>query len=230
MLYLDAANRDDLAELLATGLFRGVTTNPTILHRAGLSAADTPALYRFTRDHGSTTSFAQATGRDAAELRASGRGIADLGSDVVVKLPCTQAGLTVAREFTADGVDVLVTAVYHPTQMLLAHAAGAQFIAPYLARSTDAGLDGIELVEQLAALRTAGSPRILAASLRNVSQVARAARAGSDDLTVNVPLARALLQHELTDQAVAEFEAIAVSAVAPSTPAASRGHPEGNRE
>src|SRR5699024_4484733 len=93
-------------------------------------------------------------------------------------------------------------------------AAGAQFIAPYVGRSTDAGFDGIDLISQMAALSGPGFPRILAASLRDVEIVSRAAQAGSTDLTMNTTVARALFEHPLTGRAVAEFEEVAASSLA----------------
>lgn len=210
MLYLDSADTTELASLLATGLFAGVTTNPTILDRAGRSIADLPELFALTSEHGGTF-FAQATGADVAELRAASAAIVAISERIVVKLPATEAGLTVAKELTSAGTEVLVTAVYHPSQMLLAAAAGAQFIAPYVGRSTDSGFDGIELVRQMAAMNAPGSPRILAASLRDVEIVSRVAQAGAHDLTMNTSVARALFEHDLTTRAVAEFEAISAA-------------------
>ncbi|MPV50753.1 transaldolase [Pseudactinotalea sp. HY160] len=213
MLYLDSADTAELADLLGTGLFAGVTTNPTILDRAGRSVADLPELYALTREHGGTF-FAQATGADADELRSASDAILEISGDIVVKLPATQPGLTVAAELTAAGTRVLVTAVYHPSQQLLAAAAGAQFIAPYVGRSTDAGFDGIELVREMAALSGPGFPRILAASLRGVEAVSHVAQAGAHDLTMSTAVARTLFSHELTGRAVAEFEDIAASSLA----------------
>lgn len=213
MLYLDSADTRELTGLLATGLFAGVTTNPTILSRAGRSVADLPELYALTRDHGGRF-FAQATGANATQLRAASQAIIDISDDIVIKLPANESGLVVAKELTSAGTKVLVTAVYHPSQMLLAAAAGAQFIAPYVGRSTDSGLEGIQLIVQLAALSRPGFPRILAASLRDVETMSRAAQAGSQDLTMNTSVARALFTNELTDRAVAEFEKITAVSLA----------------
>lgn len=207
MLYLDSADRAQLAPLLATGLFVGVTTNPTILDRAGLTAADLPELAAWTRDHGSTRFFAQATGATLDEQRAAAAAIAELGDDVVVKVVSTTIGLTVAAELVAAGREVLVTAVYHPTQQLLAEAAGAQYIAPYVGRASANGRDGIELVRGMAAAGT-GSARILAASLRSVDNVAEVFAAGAHDATLATAVAAAMLGDELTLAAAEEFEAL----------------------
>lgn len=227
MLYLDTARRDDLDRLLATGLFAGVTTNPTILDRAGLAAIDIAGLRALVREHGELTFFAQATGADLDGLRATSSAIAEAGDDIVIKIVATAAGLTVARELVEQGREVLVTAVYHPGQMLLARAAGAAWIAPYVGRASDAGRDGIELVRGLAAARGADGPRILAASLRSPDQAADAIAAGATDLTLSAALADALLSDELTVRAAHDFDTLAASSAArpaPTTPStAERG-------
>ncbi len=207
MIYLDSADREQLAPLLATGLFSGVTTNPTILHRAGLGFADLPELLTWAREHGVTRFYAQATGVSTDELRASAETVARLGDDVVIKLVATSEALTVARELTDRGREVLVTAVYHPSQALLAAAAGAQEIAPYVGRASEQGRDGVELVRTIAQI--APHTRILAASLRSVDQVAEVVAAGAHDVTLSTPIASALLRDELTAAASEEFEAIA---------------------
>ncbi len=209
MLYLDSADRVGLAPLLASGLFAGITTNPLILHRAGLSAADLPDLVSWARDHGCRRFFAQATGTTLEELRESAHGIIALGEDVVVKLVSTPLGLTLARRLASERHDVLVTAAYHPSQMLLATAAGARFIAPYVRRATEAGRDGIALVRLMAQLGNEGSPRILAASLGGVDQVVEAMTAGAHDATLSIAVATAMLHDELTLTATAEFEEFA---------------------
>lgn len=207
MLYLDSADRSELAPLLETGLFAGITTNPTILHRAGLTGDDVDDLVEWARDHSAGRFFAQATGASVDDLRRSALRLAELGDDVVVKLCATAEGLQVARELTRDGRPVLITAVYHPAQMLLAEAASAEFIAPYVGRADDNGRDGIGLVRQMAALSN-GATRILAASLRSPSAVADAAAAGAHDLTMAPAVAATALGDDLTLAAAAEFEAI----------------------
>lgn len=207
MLYLDSADRSELEPLLTTGLFAGVTTNPTILHRASLAGADLGDLVAWARDRGVGTFFAQATGESVPDLRRSAEALIEIDPDIVVKLCATTEGLAVARELTRSGYRVLITAVYHPVQMALADAAGAHFIAPYVGRASDQGRDGIDLVRQMAAIESTHT-RILAASLRSAAQVADALAAGAHDVTLSPSVAREALRDELTRAAAAEFEAI----------------------
>ncbi|MBE9926438.1 transaldolase [Cellulosimicrobium cellulans] len=208
MLYIDSADRDQVERLLATGLFAGVTTNPTILRRAGLTVDDVPTVLRWARAAGAGTVFLQAVGPDETALEAHGRQLADLGPDVVVKLPATRDGLAVSRRLTREGVPVLVTAVYHASQALVADAAGAGWIAPYVGRMSDLGLDGVAQTADLhAALRASGQGcRVLAASLRDTAQVAALAARGIEDLTLSTALCAALLENPDTVAAAAQFE------------------------
>ncbi|WP_264029019.1 transaldolase family protein [Cellulosimicrobium sp. SH8] len=208
MLYIDSADRDQVERLLATGLFAGVTTNPTILYRSGLTVDDVPAVYRWARAAGAGTVFLQAVGPDEAALETHSRELVDLGPDVVVKLPATRDGLAVSRRLTREGVPVLVTAVYHASQALLADAAAAGWVAPYVGRMGDLGLDGVEQTVDLHAtlLASGRGCRVLAASLRDTTQVAALAARGIEDFTLSTALCSALLENPDTVAAAAQFE------------------------
>ena len=208
MLYIDSADRDQVERLLATGLFAGVTTNPTILYRSGLTVDDVPAVHRWARAAGAGTVFLQAVGPDDAALEAHSRELVALGPDVVVKLPATRNGLAVSRRLTREGVPVLVTAVYHASQALLADAAGAGWVAPYVGRMGDLGLDGVEQTADLHATLLASGQgcRVLAASLRDTTQVAALAARGVEDFTLSTQLCGQLLDETNSVAAAAQFE------------------------
>lgn len=207
-LYIDSADRDLIAQLWGSGVFAGVTTNPTILDRAGLGQRDVPALHAWLTDLGVRTVYAQVLGssredmlRSAAELRSVGH--------VTVKVPATAEGYAAARLLVDEGVPVLLTAVYHPVQALMARDCGIQGVAPYVGRMTDAGRDGVGSVIAMQQAIGCSPTRILAASLRSADDIARLAAAGVPDFTLGGELARAVLDDDLTRAAVAEFEAAA---------------------
>ena len=208
MLYIDSADRAAVERLLDTGLFAGVTTHPTILLRAGLGAADAPAVHAWAVAAGAGTVYLQAVGAGADDLAAHGLRLRDLGDDVVVKLPATAPGLTAARRLTGRGVPVLLTAVYHASQAVLADAAGAAGIAPYVGRMDDLGLDGVAQTRALHEALTASGRgcRVLAASVRTLDQAAALSAAGIPDLTLSVPLCNALLDQGASVAAAAQFE------------------------
>jgi transaldolase len=207
-LYIDSADRELIAELWPSGVFAGVTTNPTILDRAGLGQRDVPALYAWLTGLGVPTVYVQVLGRTCDEMLRAAEQIRALGP-VTVKVPATAAGYAAARALVADGARVLLTAVYHPVQALMARDCGIQGVAPYVGRMTDAGRDGVGSVIAMQQAIGAEPTRILAASLRSADDVARLAAAGVPDFTLGGPLARALLDDDLTRAAVDEFEAAA---------------------
>lgn len=207
-LYIDSAVRTDVEPLLATGLFAGIATNPTLLNRAGLSQDAHRNVYQWASAAGAQRVFFQARGSSAAEAFAMGRRLRALGDNVVVKLPATRVGLAAAARLRDESVPTLITAVYHSSQALLAVAAGAHYIAPYVGRMEDNGRDGMLEVEAIVKITTSSDCRVLAASLRSPDQVAKLAAVGVQDFAVSVPLCEQLFHDGLTDAASDEFEAL----------------------
>lgn len=208
-LYLDTADRAAAEPLLATGLFAGLTTNPTILARAGLGVADIPAVHRWARAAGAREVFLQAWGEETSTLLARGRELRDLGDDVVVKLVASRAGVPACAALSALGVPTLLTAVSSPGQAMLAAAAGATYVAPYLGKLHEAGRDGVgDVITMHEVLSATPSPtRVLAASLRDVPTMVALARRGVACFTVGPAVAEQLFHDELTEVAVDAFEA-----------------------
>jgi TalC/MipB family fructose-6-phosphate aldolase len=206
-LYIDAADRRLISELWSSGIFAGVTTNPTILDRAGLGQRDVPDLYAWLRDLGVGTVYLQVVGRTRDEMLRCAEAYRALGP-VTVKVPATAAGFSTAGVLVQEGVQVLLTAVYHPVQALMARDCGIQGVAPYVGRMTDSGRDGIASVVAMQRAIGTQPTRILAASLRSADDIGRLAAAGVPDFTLGGPLAQAVLDDELTRAAVDEFESV----------------------
>jgi TalC/MipB family fructose-6-phosphate aldolase len=210
-LYLDSADLDAVVPLLETELFEGVTTNPLILQRAGVSLGRVPELVRTLTTAGARSVFVQTVGAGVDEMVAEGRRIADLGEHVIVKVPATRQGLTATSRLTSEGLPVLVTAVYHVRQAILARSAGAWGVAPYVGRMDDAGRDGLRQVEQMRAVLDGTDTRVLAASIRHVDVVHELALRQCDAVTISTPVAEAMFVDDLTDRAVAEFTEVAAA-------------------
>ncbi|WP_256842996.1 transaldolase family protein [Ornithinimicrobium cryptoxanthini] len=204
--YIDSADRSVIEELWESRAFQGVTTNPTILARAGLRQSDLPELHRWLTEMGVGTFYAQVVGTTTETMLESAMELRAL-DPVIVKVPATAAGFQAAATLVGDGAQVLLTAVYHPAQGLLARDMGIQGVAPYVGRMTDAGRPGVAAVSQLQQAIGAEPTRILAASLRSVDDIAALAAAGVPDFTVGEAVARAMLHDELTLRALDEFEA-----------------------
>ena len=217
-LLLDSADPAAWAEWLPSGLFRGVTTNPTLLRRAGqpCTLEHLALLTARAIDYGVQELHLQAWGSD---LLACGRALFALAPGRIwVKLPITRAGAAAVRSLIAEGCPVTFTACYEPAQVLLAAALGADYIAPYLGRITDLGRDGHaeltrmqRIVQGVAQSAQAGPQlRLLVASLRSPDDLARLAAEGLDTFTISPAIAAELFAVEPTLAAAAQFERDAV--------------------
>jgi TalC/MipB family fructose-6-phosphate aldolase len=207
-LYVDTADRAAAESLLATGLFYGLTTNPTILQRAAMGVGDLREIYRWAIDAGAQEVFFQAWGEDATTLIERGQQLRGLGREVVVKFVATRAGSTACAALASRGVPTLLTAIYDPGQAIVAAAAGATYIAPYLGRMNDAGRDGIaEVVAMHEVLVATGSAtKVLLASIRRVADMVALARHGIDCFTTAPSVAEELFTDPTTAEAARTFE------------------------
>ncbi len=207
-LYLDTADRSAAESLLATGLFRGITTNPTILQRAAKGVADIEDIYRWAIDAGAEEVFFQAWGDDAATLTERGQWLGDLGPEVVVKFVATRAGATACAALAARGTPTLLTAIYDPGQAIVAAAAGATYIAPYLGRLNDAGRQGIAevIVMHEVLVATGSTTKVLLASIRSVPDMVALARHGIDSFTMAPAVAEQFFTDPTTADAARTFE------------------------
>ena len=210
-LLLDSADPADWQTWLPSGLFRGITTNPTLLRRAGqaCTTAHLRDLAQQAFDLGAQELHLQTWGTDAAEASTIGRQLAAIDRQrVLVKVPVDRQGVETARRLIAEGVAITFTACYEVHQVLIAAALGARYIAPYLGRISDSGRDGHgELIAMQRCLDGVGSStRLLVASLRAPSDLSRLAAAGLGTFTLGPAIAEALFQVEATGQAAAQFE------------------------
>ncbi len=152
--------------------------------------------------------FFQAWGRDTDTLVERGRALRALGDEVVVKLVASKAGTAACARLSAEGVPTLLTAVYDPGQAVVAAAAGATYIAPYLRRLTAAGRDGladVALMHRVLA-STGARTRVLVASIPDVASIVALAAQGVDAFTMAPSVAEAFFADELTAEAVETFE------------------------
>lgn len=207
-LYIDSADRSAVERWLATGLLHGVTTNPTLLERAGVAVGELASVHAWAVGAGAREVFLQVWGREEAVLTARGRELAALGPEVIVKVPATEPGLRTAVTLTQEGIRVLLTAVYTPGQAVLAAAAGVDSIAPYLGRLTDAGVDGLGVIARMQRVLGAdgGRTRVLAASLRSPGDVLDLLDRGVTCFTLGPTVLEQLLTSPATDAAAEVFE------------------------
>lgn len=210
-LLLDCADPQEWERWLPSGLFQGITTNPTLLRRAG-QPCDLDHLARLSAQAtalGCREIHLQTWGSDGHQQLANGRALAALDPErVLVKVPITRQGAAVARHLIAEGIPVTFTACYEVAQVLVAAALGADGIAAYLGRISDLGRDGhAELIAMQRALEGVGSStRLLVASLRQPEDLARLAAAGLAHHTISAAIAEALFGSPDTAAATDRFE------------------------
>jgi transaldolase len=203
--FVDTADVAEIRELAATGLVDGVTTNPTLVAKAGRSFREIVAEI-CELVPGPVSAEVAATDLDG--MLKEGRALAKIAGNVTVKVPLTWAGLKACKALTSEGTMVNVTLCFSANQALLAAKAGATFVSPFVGRLDDTGADGMELVREIRTIYDNYAElgtQILAASIRNVLHVKAAAMIGADVATLPPAVLRALVAHPLTDKGLELF-------------------------
>ena len=203
--FVDTADVSEIEALADTGMLDGVTTNPSLIMKAGRPMLDVIADIAKLVD-GPVSAEVTATEKDA--MVAEGRKLAAIAPNIAVKLPLTWDGLKACRTLTGDGHMVNVTLCFSAAQALLAAKAGATFISPFIGRLDDLGLDGMKLIEDIRAIYDNDDDlqtEILAASIRTVNHVQLAAIAGADVATIPPGILLKLIEHPLTDKGLDAF-------------------------
>lgn len=208
-LYLDSADLDALRGCLPHPVVHGVTTNPTLLRRAGVGRAALPGLLEQLLRLGARQVQAQVGGDQLDGMLADARALVahfDPGQ-LVVKIPATRVGLRAGAELGARGVPVTYTAVYALEQAQFAAMLGAAYAAPYLGRLQDAGIDGLDLVRRMQAVLDASgaSTRLLVASVRSRAAYLDLVRIGVGAITIPPALFAELIDHAATIEAERVF-------------------------
>ena len=213
-LYLDSANLGELRTCLPHPVVHGVTTNPTLLKRAGVTRAALPALVEQLLKLGARQVQAQVHAADVDGMLADAQvllRLADPGQ-IVVKIPATREGLRAGAQLSAKGVPVTYTAVYAAEQAHFAAQLGAAYAAPYLGRLQDAGIDGLALIAQMQSLveRSGAATRLLVASVRTREAYLALLQLGVGAITIPPQLFAELVDHPATLEAERGFLADAV--------------------
>jgi transaldolase len=203
--FVDTADVAEIRELASTGLVDGVTTNPSLVAKAGRDFKEIVAEICAIVP-GPVSAEVAAT--DLAGMLREGRTLARIAGNVTVKVPLTWDGLQACQALTRDGIMVNVTLCFSAGQALLAAKAGATFVSPFVGRLDDAGQDGMELLREIRTVYDNYADlksQILAASIRHVGHVKQAAMIGADVATVPPAVLRALVRHPLTDKGLEQF-------------------------
>jgi len=205
-ILLDSASLEDAAAAAGLGFVGGITTNPTLMRRETAEPLD--RLGRLLAVFSSGPVFYQPAMGPFDDMLTDARMAAALAPGrVVVKLPANGDAVRVGAALTGEGIPHALTAVYAPAQALVAHEIGCAWAIPYVDRATRQGVDGLELVEGLAAVLRAlrSSTRVLAASLKTPEQVAASVAHGAQDVTAPLAVLAALAEHPLSQSSIVEF-------------------------
>jgi transaldolase len=203
-IFIDSADLGEIRDAAAMGLVDGVTTNPSLIAKAGRPLKDVIVDICEIVD-GPISAEVLAT--DYEGIVREGRELAALHKNVVVKVPLIADGLKAVRTFTSEGIQTNVTLCFSPTQGLLAAKAGATYISPFIGRLDDVAGEGMLLVEQLVRIYSNYDlpTQVLAASIRHPMHVVDAALAGAHAGTLPLKIIHMLLKHPLTDAGLAQF-------------------------
>jgi transaldolase len=204
--FVDTADTAEIAELAETGLLDGVTTNPSLIHKAG---RDFLEVVREICAIVPGPVSAEVVATDHAEMMREAEVLRRIADNITVKVPLTLDGLKTCRALTGDGTMVNVTLCFTANQALLAAKAGATFISPFVGRHDDIGFDGMQIISDIRLIydNYDYQTQILVASIRHPVHVLESARIGADVITAPPGVIRQLFKHPLTDRGLEMFAA-----------------------
>ncbi len=202
--FVDTADVKEIRELAEVGLLDGVTTNPSLVAKAGRPFKEVIAEICAIVE-GPVS--AEVTALDAEGMIREGKELRKIAKNVAVKVPMTLEGLKACKQLASEGTMVNVTLCFSANQALLAAKADATFISPFLGRLDDIHLDGTELIAEIRQIydNYDFATEILAASIRTPLHVKQVALIGADIATVPPSVLKALVKHPLTDKGIESF-------------------------
>jgi transaldolase len=203
-LFVDTADLADIETIAGWGVLAGVTTNPSLL---GKVEGEPDDIYRRVCELVDGPVSAEVVAEARGDMVTEGRRLAAIHPNIVVKLPTSAEGLAATSALAEEDIRVNMTLCFTAPQALLAAAAGASFVSPFLGRFDDIGQDGLaQLREIVEALETSTyDVEVLAASIRNPVHVTEAAKMGADIATIPPKVFYQMLQHPLTTAGIATF-------------------------
>jgi transaldolase len=203
-LFIDTGNVKDVEGLVPLGIIDGVTTNPSLLAKAG---GDSRALLKTicTLVQGPVSAEVMAT--DARGMVSEGRELRAIDQHIVVKLPFGKEGLKACRALVSEETRVNMTLVFSATQALLAAKVGASYVSPFVGRLDDIATSGMDLIGQIVDIfdNFDFPTEVLVASVRSPVHIVQAARIGADVCTCPAAVIEALFKHPLTDIGLKQF-------------------------
>jgi len=206
--FIDTANLQEIAEANNMGILDGVTTNPSLMAKEGITGKSNILQHYINICNivdGPVSAEVIAT--DFEGMVREGEELAALHKNIVVKIPMIAEGLKAIKYFSNKGIRTNCTLIFSPGQALVAAKAGATYISPFLGRPDDVSTDGLQLIEQIRVIydNYAFDTEILAASVRHPMHIINCATIGADVMTGPLSAIKALVKHPLTDIGLQQF-------------------------
>jgi transaldolase len=206
--FIDTANLNEIREAQALGVLDGVTTNPSLMAKEGITGKDNIMRhYKAICDIVDGDVSAEVISVDFEGMVREGEELVEIDEKIVVKIPMIREGIKALKYFSSKGVRTNCTLIFSPGQALVAAKAGATYISPFVGRLDDISTDGIALIEQILTIyRNYGfDTQVLAASVRHPMHIIQCAEVGADVMTGPLSAIEALLKHPLTDIGLEKF-------------------------
>ena len=206
--FIDTANLEQIKEAQALGILDGVTTNPSLMAKEGITGHDNILKhYKAICDIVDGDVSAEVVSTDFEGMVKEGEALADLHPQIVVKVPMIKEGLKAITYFTEQGIRTNCTLVFSVGQALLAAKAGATYVSPFIGRLDDISTDGLVLIEDIRTVydNYEFETQILAASVRHTMHIVECAKIGADVMTGPLNAIEGLLKHPLTDSGLEKF-------------------------
>lgn len=206
--FIDTANLDHIKEAYDLGVLDGVTTNPSLMAKEGITGEENiRAHYKKICDIVDDKVSAEVISTEYEAMLAEGLELAAIDPKIVVKIPMIKDGIKTIKALTDRGIRTNCTLIFSAGQAIIAAKAGATYISPFIGRLDDIGFDGMQLIEQIVDIYDACGfeTEILAASVRNPLHLIKCAEVGADVVTCPLSAITGLLNHPLTDKGLAQF-------------------------
>ena len=206
--FIDTANLDQIREAQELGVLDGVTTNPSLMAKEGITGHDN--ILKHYVDICNIVDgdvSAEVISTDFEGMVREGEALAELHEQIVVKIPMIKEGIKAIKYFTDKGIRTNCTLVFSAGQALLAAKAGATYMSPFIGRLDDISTDGLNLIAEIRLIydNYGFETQILAASVRHTMHVLECAKIGADVMTGPLSSIEGLLKHPLTDIGLAKF-------------------------
>ncbi len=206
--FIDTANLDQIKEAQEFGILDGVTTNPSLMAKEGITGAENIINhYKTICDIVDGDVSAEVIATDFDGMVREGESLAALNPQIVVKLPMIADGVKACKYFSDKGIKTNMTLVFSAGQALLAAKAGATYMSPFIGRLDDISTDGLGLISEIRLIydNYGYETQILAASVRHTMHIMDCAKIGADVMTGPLSAIKGLLKHPLTDIGLAQF-------------------------